>query len=280
MELYVHLAGPFPSNEGHEEVLVNSRQPVFAWPVFRHGAGIEGPLHLRLYVHLRDAIFRGDLAEGMTLPGEFALSERFHVSRATVRRALGELANRGLISRHPGRGTLVRARSDFAPLVATIEGALERTRLISAVSKAEILEFEDVPTPTDVAKALQLDDATVCMLVLIRRMRGEPFVHFTSWVPLAVGHSLDRADLERSTMLPLLEQDRHRIIEIRQTIEAAPASRRVARSLQLSPGAPLLRVERVVVGVEGIPIEWSIALYRHDRHQYRINLQGTREPSS
>ncbi len=246
-------------------------------PVPRLGlaeAEVAGPLYIRLYTHLRDAIFSGDLPEGMTLPGEFALCQQFGLSRATVRRALDELASRGLVSRQPGRGTQVRRRSAFAPqVVATIDGALERTRMISAVSECEVVEFAEVPAPNEVAALLQLREATVYMVVLIRRMAGEPFVHFTSWLPVEIGRSLARADLESSTMLPLLVETSHPIEEIRQTIAAAAANRSVARALQVNQGAPLLRIERLVFGPDATPIEQSVALYRHDRHEYRINLQ-------
>src|SRR4029079_3475175 len=69
------------------------------------------PLHLQVFIQLRDAIFRGDLSEGTRMPGDVALGEHFNVSRITIRRALDELAARGLVERVQGRGTTVRHRS-------------------------------------------------------------------------------------------------------------------------------------------------------------------------
>lgn len=49
----------------------------------------------------------GRWAPGTRLPGENALIGRFRVSRSTVRRAVQNLAARGLVEIHPGKGTFV-----------------------------------------------------------------------------------------------------------------------------------------------------------------------------
>jgi DNA-binding FadR family transcriptional regulator len=52
-----------------------------------------------------------DLAPGDKLPPERALAEDLAVSRTTIREALQELERRRLVSRTPGRGTVVLPRS-------------------------------------------------------------------------------------------------------------------------------------------------------------------------
>lgn len=59
---------------------------------------------------IRDAIVRGDYAPNQRLI-EADLSESFSASRATVRTALLELANEGLVERLPNKGSRVRAIS-------------------------------------------------------------------------------------------------------------------------------------------------------------------------
>ena len=59
---------------------------------------------------IRDAIVRGDYAPNQRLI-EADLSATFSASRATVRMALLELANEGLVERLPNRGSRVRAIS-------------------------------------------------------------------------------------------------------------------------------------------------------------------------
>jgi 2-aminoadipate transaminase len=65
------------------------------------------PLYLQIRNQLRDAIVRGDLAEGERLPPERQLAGRLDVNRTTVVNAYRELAADGLVEGFVGRGTIV-----------------------------------------------------------------------------------------------------------------------------------------------------------------------------
>lgn len=51
----------------------------------------------------------GTLAPGAMLPGERAMAEEYHVAISTVRRAVRELRDRGLVVTLPHKGTYVTA---------------------------------------------------------------------------------------------------------------------------------------------------------------------------
>ena len=73
------------------------------------------PLHRQLYLVLHDEIGRGALAAGEALPTEQSLCDQFGVSRITVRRALADLAEAGLIERRHGVGSFVTEQSPRRP---------------------------------------------------------------------------------------------------------------------------------------------------------------------
>lgn len=70
----------------------------------------------RLSVDLERLILEGELGPGDRLPPERELAEHFGVSRVSIREALRELENRGLIDRRPGRGTIVLSPGERANL--------------------------------------------------------------------------------------------------------------------------------------------------------------------
>lgn len=63
------------------------------------------PKYLQLKEHLKGMILRGEIAPGSQIPSEHTLARQFKLSRHTVRQALGDLENEGLINREQGRGT-------------------------------------------------------------------------------------------------------------------------------------------------------------------------------
>jgi len=67
------------------------------------------PLHLQIYNRLREDIQNGTYPLGSRLPTEEELSVRFNASRPTIRQALTNLSNEGLIMRRPRTGSTVVA---------------------------------------------------------------------------------------------------------------------------------------------------------------------------
>jgi DNA-binding GntR family transcriptional regulator len=113
---------------------------VTAWGAYRHIAAA-----------LRERIADGDLIPGQALPSEAALSAEFGVARNTVRRALDELADEGLIAVQPGRGRVVRSADN-----TTTAGP--RYRAVAAELRARI-ESGDLrpgnPLPSESALVVQ-----------------------------------------------------------------------------------------------------------------------------
>lgn len=75
------------------------------WASLQKGTTLSVPD--RLSVDLERLILEGTLEPGAKIPSERELAELLKVSRASIRDALRELENRGLIDRKPGRGTIV-----------------------------------------------------------------------------------------------------------------------------------------------------------------------------
>ncbi len=80
---------------------------------------------------LLNEIRTGEYTQNMRFPTEAQLSERFNVSRFTVREALRAIEEMGLISRRPGAGTTVEATEvdgRFANSINSIDDLLQYAR--------------------------------------------------------------------------------------------------------------------------------------------------------
>lgn len=65
------------------------------------------PIYYQLFKYFEKRIRSGDYKPGDALPTEIEIAERFGISRMTVRRAIAELANLGMVYTQKGKGTFV-----------------------------------------------------------------------------------------------------------------------------------------------------------------------------
>ncbi len=70
---------------------------------------VRVPKYLRLSEEIAHAIDTGELRAGDRLPGESELAEHLPASLGTIQKALGHLAERGIVVRRHGAGTFVAA---------------------------------------------------------------------------------------------------------------------------------------------------------------------------
>ena len=90
---------------------------------------------------LRREIAGGRFAKAQMLPGERELCQTYGVSRATLRRAIGELVEEGVVVRRQGAGAFIRRASPRIDQSATrLVGFSELMRLRGFAPSSRILD--------------------------------------------------------------------------------------------------------------------------------------------
>ena len=215
---------------------------------------------------LRARLESGDLGASRLLPSEAELSEEYAASRVTVRRALEGLREEGLVDSRQGFGWFVATdplRQSLGRL-GTIERQLADE---GVVSTRRVLDFRFVAAPPRARQVLGCDS-----VLRVRRLNladGEPFALVTVWCPEEYGAELSRADVERSPFYELLAVP---LGGATQTIGAVVASPSEAELLQVKPGSPLLRCERVTRSLDGEPVLLSEHLFPAHLTVFEVDL--------
>ncbi len=234
---------------------------------------IETSKTRRVYLTLRDRISSGELMPGTRLPSEPDLADLHDVSRVTIRRALAELEREGLISRRPGAGTFITARTIKRPIVADLSNALAHLVEMGRSTDVRLLQFGYVDATPEVAEALKLDPGEkVQRSVRVRIIDGEPFSYLVTHVPQRIGVTYSEAELGVKPLLTLIERSGVKVDRATQTITAALAGPDVAEALGIDIGAPVLSLTRVVSDVKRRGIEHLAAFYRPDRYSFQMDL--------
>lgn len=239
------------------------------------------PLWHQLYSTLRDQILAGTYGRGEVLPSERALTRLFDVSRITAQRAVEELATEGLVRREHGRGTFVTARAHPAPIGANMQALIDNVVAIGATTAGRIIAIAEEPPPEDVRAALGLAPGEPAHHSTHVRLRDDaPIGLITTWVPRDIGARISAREIEAKPMLLILEDKGLRPTWAKQAMGAKVADAAEAAHLGVEPGAPLVRLHRLVHDAHDRPIEYLVALYRGDRYEYRTVLRrdtaGTR----
>ncbi|PKP75562.1 MAG: GntR family transcriptional regulator [Alphaproteobacteria bacterium HGW-Alphaproteobacteria-6] len=189
-------------------------------------------------------ITRGDWPPGSLIPGEMELAESYGAARATVNRAMRELAEDGIIERKRKSGTRVRmsplrqARFDIPVVRREIEeqGAAYRYALVSS---------EAVVAPDWLRARMALAAGTeVLHLVCLHFADAAPWQHEDRWINLGLLPQARDADFATSVPTEwLMSQIPFSAVEI--SISATAADRALAAHLDCSAGDPLMMTERL-----------------------------------
>ena len=249
--------------------------PPLRAPLLDPAAGV--PLYQQIFVILQNKIQAGELAPGDPVPGEQALCEEFGVSRITARRALNELADRGLVERRRGRGTRV-AQAPAQPVRASIDGLLENVGRIGRTTTVKVLRNGRVPAGREAAEALGLDPSeTVQRAVRVRHLGGQPMSYLVTSVPQDIADRIAGQDMSDTPLLLLLERAGVPVATARQTISATLADAEVAPALGVPAGAPLIEVRRVVFDTSDRAVEYIRILYRPDLYRFEMSMHRRTE---
>jgi GntR family transcriptional regulator len=231
----------------------------------------RSPLHRQLVERLLPWIQSGELTSGQPLPTEARLMREHGVSRTTARRALDELAERGLVRREVGRGTFVAIPS----FVVDLPHLLGLTAAIVAAGHAPLTRLLlRERRPAGEAVAARLGIAPRDPVLRLRHLCSagdQPLLICDSRVNIARLPSLEHADLPGLSVLEAAVAGvGGRIACTRYRVDALGASAEMAGLLGVRRTSPVLRLERVVHLGDGVAVETAAI----DLHPGRCRCHG------
>jgi GntR family transcriptional regulator len=229
------------------------------------------PLYTQIYEQLYEQINSGDLKPGDQIPPELNLVEDFGVARVTVRRAIADLVEEGVLVRHAGKGTFV-AKPKIERKLVNVTSFSSRMAAVGMHARSHVVSRAVIPATRLLASELDLElDAPVVSILRVRFSDEEPVSLERVYMSLQRFPKLDTISLENISLYDLLEKE-YNITPIRskKLLELAIARPEEAELLHLDrAGAPLFLMRTTVYGQE-FPIEYAKILMRGDRFRFQV----------
>lgn len=231
------------------------------------------PLYAKVETVLASSIADGSLPPGSQLPPEDSLIQRFDVSRTTVRKAIQNLAGRGLIEIRRGKGTFV-AQPKITQELTELSGFVEDMQALGRTPTARLIDKRVVAADSSVARHLALVPGT--LVVRIQRVRladGVPTSFDETYLPRELGDKVVTHDLEAEPIFALLEQRYGMpLVEAEYRLEAVSAEEDIARALGIETGSAIFLVERTSYSVGTRPVDYEKLYYRGDMVRFVTRL--------
>jgi GntR family transcriptional regulator len=233
------------------------------------------PLYYQLKEVLRQQIRAGHLAPHTAIPSEPELVARYHVSRATVRQALNELVNEGLLYRQHGKGTFVcepRVQQTQSELTSLTQDIRRRGKHPGGI----LLVSELIRGSESVRKRLELaDEEQVIRLERLRTADEQPIALEIDYLPhpRASGIYKRAKEVADGSLYSLMAAEGLIPYLAEETFKGDGASAREAELLHMRPSEAGLRVSCTTFDSTGSPILYSELFCPGERYDFQVILR-------
>lgn len=232
----------------------------------------KSPLHINVSQQIQQQILNGKYSSGDKLPSEKELIEIYQVSRITIRRAIANLVQQGLVTTHQGKGAFVTEQKKVTYTLANPLTFLERDLEAKGIKLSlQNIAFELVTPPLEVRNILNLSSTNPTAylqkkLLLTDNVVGG--VDITYILP-EIGSELTK-ELKQNMTFPVLERHNYKIDRVTAIIECTNANLELGVYLKVPLGHPLLVYRHTAYTTDNCAILHGETISRGDRFCYSV----------
>jgi len=228
----------------------------------------QSPLYMQLMARLKNDIEAGVYAAGARIPSEQLLCETYGVSRVTVRKAMLDLVQEGLLVRRQGKGTFVadeKFQRDLSYITSFTDACRERGH--EAGARFISIQRENA-SPEECARLKLPEGSSVVEICRVRLCDGEPVMLEINRYPEPYASLMEDASepsqyacLKRNGIIPSSAV---------HDISLAHATPFVSKHLGTEVGDALLLLDELVLTQHGEPLHLSRQWIRGEKFTFRI----------
>ena len=225
---------------------------------------------------IKDALINdlASLSYGAKILSEDILSEKFGVSRGTIRQAILELMHQGLLFRIQGKGT-------FKSGIAVYNSGFNITSLTEQLKRGGFtpgiknISVSSLIPDENIRSLLMLETKEpVWKISRIRLANNVPISRCVAYLRMDIAPNLEVSDLEMSLIEMITKKFGLHIIKSENNCKAILSDKPLSKLLEIDVGSPILHVEHIAFGFDGRPVFVDISESIGDRYIQRFEQMG------
>jgi GntR family transcriptional regulator len=206
---------------------------------------------------LRARVVSGEWQIGKAIPSEASLAKEFSVAVGTIRQAIAELAEDGVLIKHHGKSTAVSSGLNGQSMLRFFRYQLEGQKQI--LPQAKVLDIKQVTPDSDIVKLTGWKSKSLLKIHRIRLINGQPLLYEIIYLPLPQFKKLiqfkssDFDDLFYPMYAKVCEIA---VIKAKDQVSFELMKKTDAKMLSMKEGHPGVRVTRIAFDLTGKPVEY------------------------
>jgi len=225
------------------------------------------PVYYQLKKIIEKDIKSGKLKPGDPIKTEMEYCEEFGISRMTVRQALKELENDGLILRERGRGSFVsHLKIEQEGLMSFTDMAKNKNMVPSTI----VVSFDSIKIEKVADKININPEDDIYQLVRIRNADNIPVAVERAYLPVKMVSDFNTKDLTGSLYKILTEDYGITILTSKTSFSSVMASEELKKQLKITEDMPLLKLENLYYSPK--LVYYEVSYYRSDYFKITVNL--------
>jgi len=230
------------------------------------------PLYIQVAEYWKSIINDNILKREDQLPTENELIKLHNVSRITIKRAIRELVNEGLLITVQGKGTFINSVK-YQWELKKLSSFSEDMRSRGFIPGAKIIKKEICKGSVE-QLGLTSSDALSIRVERLRLANNEPIAIEVLQMEYGLFDSIYDDIKDDVSIYELMENKKGiKLAYATEFLEAALPNEYEQELLKINSSIAVLKLERISFLKDGRPVEYTLSVYRGDKYRFKVLLE-------
>ncbi|WP_297280879.1 GntR family transcriptional regulator [uncultured Anaerococcus sp.] len=214
-----------------------------------------------------------NMKKGDRIPSERQLCAIYNVSRTTIRNAINELVNSGLIYQIHGKGSFVTGKIPDQDNLNKYYSFTQRTIANGQVPRSKVIDFRVIHPTYEISRNLKIRETDlVISFTRLRLANDVPMMYEVTYIPYYRFERVTKNLIETKPLYEIFDEKAStKIFNVNERLSVGTLSGDVAKYLQQNVKEACLKIVRKSYDFDDRVLEYTISLARGDKFYYETS---------